>query len=1262
MLKYFKNKSRKAKPSADELRVKEIHQSGIFDAEWYVQTYQDVRESGTDPLIHFYYTGWREGRKPCRLFDTEWYRSRYEDVAQADMNALVHYIRFGEKEGRLPSPYFDPSFYRTQVAEGEVQGTLLGHYIKGGFATLSPNPYFDTAFYLETNPDIAKAKAMPLLHYIDSGWRELREIHRTYSFAMYGKVIADRTGTPVEPLLYYMTEGAVHKHTLPQIGAAAPAGGSTQSLQLEIAKNMQPGPHFEAELTGCADTVDCVRARMFAFYLPQFHPFAENDKWWGKGFTEWRNVTRALPRFEGHEQPRMPRDLGFYDLRNVDTIREQVRMAKQSGVTGFCFYYYWFNRTRLLDRPLDLFLANGDIDFPFSIMWANENWTRRWDGLENDVLMKQEYKPEDDAALVADLARYFKDPRYERIDGRPLFIIYRPGIVPNFSERLAAWRTLFEQEHGLNPLIFMVLGFGDNDPGVYGLDGGIEFPPHKIAQGLPPVNARLKMLDPAFEGHYMSYDDLITSSLAVEPPEFELIRTLVPAWDNEARKPSRGMGFVGANPEKYEFWLNKLVEQAVSRPLFGKQPYVFVNAWNEWAEGAHLEPDLHNGVAYLNATFRALTGIRRPGRTSNDLLLVGHDAYLHGAQLLTLNIMRTLVQRFGMNVTLLLLDGGPLVKDYRELGNVIVASETGRPLAEVVNELAGSIPAKQAICNTVVVGEVVELLASSGFKVVSLVHELSQLITERQLEPRAEAIAAHAEQVIFAAEFVKESFEKITGAIGSRAMIRPQGIYQSVQHEPALKSKLRERLGLPANAKVVINLGYGDLRKGFDLFVSAAKKVIQRSPECHFVWLGNVHGELKHWFDIDLARAPLTGHFHLLPFDHDVNMYLNGADVFALTSREDPFPSVVLEALACGLPVVAFEGGGGYVEAIMAHEANGAVVGMGDVGAMALAIEQQLLREDGVAAAARAARAVSRYNWADYVFGLLQGLMPELKKISVVVPNYNYAKYLPQRLGSILAQDYPIYELIVLDDRSPDNSVEVLHSFLASARRMANVIVNETNSGSVFKQWEKGTQLARGDYVWIAEADDGCTSSFLADMVARFTSSTTIGFCDSSQVDSEGKVTANSYGYYYHDLRPNPMASSFTMDGKDFVQSVLSVKNVIMNVSSTLIDREALAGVFERERENILSYKVAGDWYIYVCLLSEAGAEICYTHKSNNVHRRHAVSVTHELDKRRHFEEIEKVQRFAAEKLHGSREVSQLAKDYLGRVSIHLGVSREMAE
>ncbi|WP_296706057.1 glycoside hydrolase family 99-like domain-containing protein [Rhodoblastus sp.] len=384
--------------------------------------------------------------------------------------------------------------------------------------------------------------------------------------------------------------------------------GSFSALLNEHAAFTTKGPLFEefdeTILTRIAESEgNWPRPMLVAFYLPQFHPIEENDYFWGKGFTEWRQLSKGMPRFPGHYQPHIPRDLGFYDLENIETLVKQVAMAKAGGVSSFAYYYYWFNRKRVLERPLEL-LLESDIDMPFMLIWANENWTRTWDGSESEILLEQDYHPDDEDALIDDIARHFSDRRYIRLNNRPLFVIYNPKNVPESAQTIGRWREKLTTRIGVEPLLFMAQTFGELDPRPHGLDGALEFPPHKLSNRLPG-RPTPDAYSPEFAGRVIDYDDFANASLDEnEPEDFPLIKTIVPNWDNDCRRPNRGLTLEGSAPHKYETWLTELLTRAMDAPVFGT-PIVAVNAWNEWAESAYLEPDVHFGAAYLNATARA---------------------------------------------------------------------------------------------------------------------------------------------------------------------------------------------------------------------------------------------------------------------------------------------------------------------------------------------------------------------------------------------------------------------------------------------------------------------------------------------------------------------------------------------------------------------------------------------------------------------------------------------------------------------------------
>ena len=327
-----------------------------------------------------------------------------------------------------------------------------------------------------------------------------------------------------------------------------------------------------------------------AFYLPQFHPIPENDRWWGRGFTEWANVSKAVPQYVGHVQPRLPADLGYYDLRTPGVQEAQAELAALSGVDAFCFHYYWFAGKRLLERPLDDFVSNPAIDLPFALCWANENWTRRWDGLDNAVLIAQQHSPEDDLALLDDLSRYMRSPRYLRIGGRPLLVLYRPETLPNPAATVRRWRER-ARETGLGELFLLCTNaFGFSDYQRCGFDGLVEFPPHALNPD--EINDRVQFLNPGHGGRIFDYEAVVEQKLEdlerLEDPR--QLPGVMPAWDNEARKPGLGHVFHGANAAAFRRWTAAAM-QASRRLAPPGERLVFVNAWNEWAEGAYLEPD-----------------------------------------------------------------------------------------------------------------------------------------------------------------------------------------------------------------------------------------------------------------------------------------------------------------------------------------------------------------------------------------------------------------------------------------------------------------------------------------------------------------------------------------------------------------------------------------------------------------------------------------------------------------------------------------------
>lgn len=337
--------------------------------------------------------------------------------------------------------------------------------------------------------------------------------------------------------------------------------------------------------------------RALAFMLPQFYPTPYNDVFWGRGFTEWTNVTRARPLFDGHQQPHLPADLGFYDLRVPETRIAQAALARRFGLHGFVYYHYWFHGRRLLERPLDDLLSSGTPDFPFCLCWANEHWTRRWDGLDAEVLVSQQYSRADDRTHIRWLARVFSDPRYIRIDDRPLFLVYRASHLPDVVSTTALWREE-ARRLGLGELyLCRVESFPaeKGDPRPLGFDAAVEFQPDWEHLGPSRVVAGHRVVD---------YREMVTRMLARQAVPYPRFPTVTPSWDNSARRRDGAVVLDAASPPEYEQWLSRVVSRFL--PFSAEENFVFINAWNEWAEGNHLEPCQRWGQGYLEATARAL--------------------------------------------------------------------------------------------------------------------------------------------------------------------------------------------------------------------------------------------------------------------------------------------------------------------------------------------------------------------------------------------------------------------------------------------------------------------------------------------------------------------------------------------------------------------------------------------------------------------------------------------------------------------------------
>ena len=741
-------------------------------------------------------------------------------------------------------------------------------------------------------------------------------------------------------------------------------------------------PDFEIPRTSEPTSTAKSYIKPIAFYLPQFHVIAENEQWWGKGFTEWKNVRRGEPQFQGHYQPHVPLDLGYYDLSNPTVLEKQADLAQSHGIYGFCFYYYWFKGKVLLDRPIGQMLERGKPDIPFCICWANENWTRRWDGKDEEILIAQQHSPEDDLAFLRNVERILFHDNYIKIDGRPLLIVYNQSSLPDARATALRWRNDL-RKRGLGEIFLAAVHtFHDRTPPEhYGFDASIQFPPH--AGGVSDTRL-VKRLDRSFSGYIYDYEKTKRSFIG-EYYELSQSRRLypgvMPSWDNTARLKNKSHVWINSSPESYYDWMWQ-ISQSISRTRSPEDRFIFINAWNEWAEGCHLEPDQRFGYGWLNATKLAiqadiadvadsgseLTTLDAPQisnysaedgsscsedlynrlcshvlkrfeqRTTLDILFVSHDAHRNGAQNLLLTLASWLKQKGLANPRFLLAGPGALTEEFLAIGPVLnweMRGPSNPDSLRLLRSFCGK-DLSAVYINSAAAGHLIEVTRHLNVPHLAHVHELEKSIERWAGPQKMAALRKYADFFIAASSPVADNLRTRHGISDKRirvvdSFIRSTGSGELSESE---KSACKAALGFNSEAKIVLGCGTTDSRKGPDLFVQVAQAFNQSSHyPVQFVWVGGHAGEdiVKKVESLPNKRPAQTN----LTFTGAVSNplpFMLAADVFLLTSREDPFPLVCLESADCGVPIICFAEAGGMPEFV--GSTCGAVVPYLDVDAM----------------------------------------------------------------------------------------------------------------------------------------------------------------------------------------------------------------------------------------------------------------------------------------------------------------------------------------
>jgi len=933
----------------------------------------------------------------------------------------------------------------------------------------------------------------------------------------------------------------------------------------------------------------------------------------------WRNDWSLLDARP--DAARRPGALGHPDLCDAASRATLLSLAERHGIGALCVRVGAVSGALVGDDLVERLLAEAGRRVRIGVAWANDAWRGRAPA-----------RPEHDAMLLARLLGRLADSQAAlRVEDRLLVVVEHPE--PDCIARL---RAACGSVGIAMPFVVARDGQGTlRDAAEIQADALLDlpWPPERLpgAAGFDLAALAAKTLATAGAGR---------------------IPGVVAGWDDRPRRGSSGAWAADADVDVYAAWLKAAVVRAEAQPVAGR-PIVVIHGWNGWADGACLEPDLDGGYAWLHATRAALYR----STPWPKVALLSHDARAHGAQYLALNIVREWLA-LGVDVEVVLQDGGWLRPRFEALAAThCLAGLDDAGIASVARDLRAR-GVEVLFANTAVAGRTVRAFKDAGLRIIGLVHELPGLLAYYELQSALQALVEVSECVLVAWRVVQDGLEKILPRHDLCHVIRrPQGLYTRNRYrdcpvESAPRVALRDRLGIAHHAAVVVTVGYADARKGADLWARVAAIACQRRSDLRFVWVGHRDPSLAPILDALLHDAGVADRVHFLGVDFDTDDIYAGADAYALTSREDPFPSVVLESLAVGTPVVAFRDTGGGAELL--GEAGGLLAPAFDVMAYAdalLALVNDPARRAALGSAGRA-RIERDHGFRDYALDLLALAGGECPRVDAVVPNYNHARYLADRVASIEAQTHPVSRLILLDDASEDASAGVLQIIGQYCNPAPLLVRRRENSGSPFLQWREGVRRAQGEFVWIAEADDVAEPELLELLVGemRRDSGIVLAYAQSCRIDGDGGVLAPDYLGWTDDLDRERWRAPYTVQGQVEIARALAVKNTIPNVSAVLFRRDALEAVLEDHIDNIARLRVAGDWATYLHLACLG--RIHFQPRVGNRHRHHARTVTSRVDAQRHYDEVVAMQALAS-------TLVPLGKDVRARAEAHLAWLRD---
>ena len=600
------------------------------------------------------------------------------------------------------------------------------------------------------------------------------------------------------------------------------------------------------------------------FYLPQFHEIEENNKFWGKGFTEWTNVKKAKSLFINHDQPKVPhKSLGYYDLSEKNSLVKQVNLATSYGIDAFCYYAYLFDKDKaLLDEPLNILLNNLDINQKFCICWANENWTKAWDGKDKELLIEQKYSEELLNFFPEYIEKFIIDKRYVKDRNRPLILIYRPEKIPNIHYWSDQWRNYFRTKLNIEILLCKVNSFSNQSAADINFDFNIEFPPNisrpkKIESNIYPKTLNI-----------FDYNKFLDEEYHIQQNQKSLIRSAFPSWDNTPRRQENGTVFLNANPAKFYQYI-ELCKKFRSDIESLKNNYLFINSWNEWAEGAHIEPDNFNG-------FNNLTSNKISKKNQKKILFFIHDLHPHGTQYQTL-AMAQFYKKYGYFVKVITFENGKLEKIFRENVNTIDILDIKKK--SIFDNLVKNFVNDYDLIIYVSLAATKLIDALEYNNQVVLINELPKIIEEFGLQNDLHNVYKNAHKIYYPALSNKYSVENhfnIKNNNNSQIIIQQQGLLKINNFINKNKNECFEifkekYFKLPEDKKTIINIGFGDHRKGFDIFYQSSQ--LKENQNYFFLWIGNTNLKYQN-----------NDNFKLIEHNYETGLFYKIADLFFLSS------------------------------------------------------------------------------------------------------------------------------------------------------------------------------------------------------------------------------------------------------------------------------------------------------------------------------------------------------------------------------------------